>query len=595
MSLITLKNDDNQKPWNWRNYFREPLIIPPKSSISLQNCVVNQSADLDMEDDEYFFFKIGNNILNPTYVGRVDTSVDLWEANALAIDIKDELETMSGQPAFCDDVINSTNGWDCFYNGNSKKFTITASQNPLPAESECPQINPGNLNYWNAQNNDGTWATFRRTQTVAGGALPGTITLGGLWSEAVIPRNGGHILFQPSVNQATGEYPHQARFGISSTNPQEAEIGYYTSPAGVANSAPFGFAYFELYGPGVGNTRCRVMVNEGNLETDVDVVAKFQAFALDPANQYTFAMEWTTPYSLLFKYSTNYDPNNPATDYANATWTTMYDMSQDPAGELQCPTFQDNMSPVIQSYIRNVEYKVRGNFLSGQAKMGKWSWAVEGFQRTDGNFECGLDVDIGNDSIVGTYPNTFLRKDIAFLGDTADPAFTQAEATLWEAGLAFGLVDTQWGKNLGYTNHIFLLNNNDATYQAYNLQSNNQIVLNKALPTLHIQLTNFGIESKNGVSSVSNNVKDIAVIPLFSFNDDSDDTQLYFESQYENRINLNNLQELTLNQIDCMLTTDDNTPAKFLLNYSTIILKLHKGVEDGEKYDNTKKPIKSGQ
>ena len=119
--------------------------------------------------------------------------------------------------------------------------------------------------------------------------------------------------------------------------------------------------------------------------------------------------------------------------------------------------------------------------------------------------------------------------------------------------------------------------------------------MNKSLPTLHIQLTNFGIESKNGVESVSNNVKDVAVIPLFSFNDDSDDTQLYFESQYENRINLNNLQELTLNQIDCMLTTDDNTPAKFLLNYSTIILKLHKGVEDGEKYDTTKKPLKAGQ
>lgn len=594
MSLITLKNDNNQKPWNWRNYFREPLIIPPKSSISLQNAVINQSADLDLEDNEYMFWRVGNNVLNPTYRGTTDLSVELWNAVDLAGDIKDEINSHSGQPAFMNNALNSSEGFDCFYNQNTKKFTITANQNPLPAESECPQLNPGALGYWLAQANDGTWATFQRSQNVAGGQLPGNITTGGLWGEAVIPRNGGHIIFQPSLNPATGQYPQQTQFGISSSNQQQSEIGYFTSNPGP--TPPFATAYFEIYGPGIPQqqNRCQVKVNMGALEDDFDVVVKSQGvLQLDPNNTYSFAIEWVSPYSVSFKYSTDYDPTNQATDWTGATWTEMYNMTADPAGVVQIPTFQDNFCPIMYSYLRNVSIKVRGNFHTDIAKMGLWSWIEEGFQRGDLNFECGVGINVGNDSLVGTYPNIYIRKDITFISDTYDSGWTNAEAQEWENGLSTGLVDTEWGKILGYAGDTFTLTNDDATYKSYNKASDNAIILNKSLPTLHIQLTNFGIESKNGI--VANNVKDVAVIPLWNPNDDSDDTQLYYESQYENRINLNNLQEITLNQIDCMLTTDDNTPAKFLDNFTTIILKIHKGIEDDERYGGQEKKGKGSQ
>ena len=86
-------------------------------------------------------------------------------------------------------------------------------------------------------------------------------------------------------------------------------------------------------------------------------------------------------------------------------------------------------------------------------------------------------------------------------------------------------------------------------------------------------------ESKNGV--VSNNVKDIGIIPQFGNTENSNsNTQLHFESAYENRINLNNLQTININQIDCLVTYDDNTQARVLENTSTFIVKFHLGKED---------------
>ncbi len=39
------------------------------------------------------FWRIGDNVLNPTYRGTTDLSVELWNAVDLAGDIKDELNS----------------------------------------------------------------------------------------------------------------------------------------------------------------------------------------------------------------------------------------------------------------------------------------------------------------------------------------------------------------------------------------------------------------------------------------------------------------------------------------------------------------------
>ena len=84
-----------------------------------------------------------------------------------------------------------------------------------------------------------------------------------------------------------------------------------------------------------------------------------------------------------------------------------------------------------------------------------------------------------------------------------------------------------------------------------------------------------------GIGSPIVNVKDVGVIPQFNDTEKSNsNTQLYFESSYENKINLNNLQTININQIDVLVTYDNNTQARILENSSTFVLKFHLGKED---------------
>jgi len=76
MSLITLKNDSSQPPYNFRNYFRDPIILPPKSSVSLSSAVVYKGEELDTEDNEFLSVMIGDfdSELNPVYPVFLDES-----------------------------------------------------------------------------------------------------------------------------------------------------------------------------------------------------------------------------------------------------------------------------------------------------------------------------------------------------------------------------------------------------------------------------------------------------------------------------------------------------------------------------------------
>ena len=135
-------------------------------------------------------------------------------------------------------------------------------------------------------------------------------------------------------------------------------------------------------------------------------------------------------------------------------------------------------------------------------------------------------------------------------------------------------MDSQFGKILGFAGAIQVLKpNTGATLYCYDggAPTDNSY----QLPTLHIQLTNFGINSKNGI--VSNNVKDIAVIPQFNDTEkQAINTHLYFAHSYENKIALNNLQTININQIDCLITYDNNTQAEVLKDFTTLVIKFHK-------------------
>ena len=311
---------------------------------------------------------------------------------------------------------------------------------------------------------------------------------------------------------------------------------------------------------------------------NVNAVAKGAIYQTVPANpNLTFSFEWNGPYSVLIKYSTNYDPAVPANDYANAVWTTMYDMSADGGTVKSLPTFQDNLCPMIYARDVNTVVDIRATAIQNGDSCGQYDWVGEGWARSADVFDVKTDFPLGTDALAGVYPNQFLNKTIKYLVDTDDPAFDNADAQEWEEGMTTGLKSTRIGKILGFTPDVIELTP-DATFQNAEVEADGILVIGNHLPQLHIQLTNFGIESKNGI--VSNNVKDIAVIPLFSENNNPDSSQLYSEAQYENKINLNNLEELTVNQLDVLITTDNNLQANFLDNDTSVVIKLHKGVQE---------------
>jgi len=572
MSLITLKNDDNSKAYSWRNYFREPIEIEPKSSISVVMAVVKPSQNIDMEDNEAFYWTMGSTtLLNPVQIGRVNVGIENWVPTVLADAIKDDLNTITGQPAFCND--GEGFGWDCYLAAVDDKFTFSLTENPLPLEAPIPLWSALDATYITMAVGVGAndYTRIRRTAVVAPTIVE--MSYGAIWAEGVCPRNAGHILFKPTPI-AGAVIARDMRFALGATYSTSSgnEISYFTSPAGQATGAVFGHIGLRFDAGALGSALVQPYINTGTLEVGIEA-DKGVAYQTIAGTTPVFCIEWITPYSMKVKYSLNYDPAVPANDFLNAVWVDMYDMTADPAGRQQFPTYLDNLSPMVQIRGANQQVEVRGTLSNDDDECGNWDWVAEGMARTDVRLGFAAGIPEGTDAFVGAYPNCFLNKEIKILGDTIEVGFTNADRTEWEYGLTVDVEDTEFLKRIGFADPIIELVNDNATYQDYSLVADNDPIIANYIPTLHIQLTNLAVKSKNGI--VSNNVKDIAVIP--TFDEEPSDNTLRFLAPYENRVNLNNLEKLNLNELDILITTDENTPATFLGHHSAVVLKIHKG------------------
>lgn len=570
MSLITLKNNDTSKPYSWRNYFTEPIEIEPKSSVSVVSAVVKTSKTLDMEDNETYYWTMGSTTeLNPVYIGKLTGEV--FTPDEIADDVSIDLRGRGGQPAYNDDGIAPDESWECFTDSD-KKFVFSAKQTPTPPEQPSEAWTDLPNAYFSTAIGAGAndYTRIRRTAIVA--PTPVEMTVGASWSEGVCPRNGGHIIFKPTPIGG-GAIPRTHKYALGATYQTAigSELGYFTSPAGQASGASFGSVGIRFDNGALGSALVQPYVNGGNLEVgnEVDVGVAYQTVA---GTNPVFCIEWVSPYSLLIKYSLNYDPTVPATDFLNANWITMYDMRADPVGVIQLPTYLDNLSPMVLIRGAGEQVEVRGTLTTSIVESGKWDWVAEGYARTDAKLRRRMNVPT-TDVFVGAYPNIFLNKELKILGDTIAVGFTNADRTEWENGLNVDIIQTEFLKLLGFTPPIIELVNDDATYQSSSVVADNLPSTTNIIPTLHIQLTNLAIKSKNGV--VANNVKDIAIIPLFD--ETPDDDNLSYQAPYENRVNLNNLDKLTLNELDILITGDNNIPADFLTHHSLVVLKIHKG------------------
>ncbi len=579
MSLITLKNDAQQSPWNFRNYFRDPIVLPPKSSVSLNSAVVYKGEEVDTEENNTGMVMVGDidSGLNPAYPfvlplnangGTTFTPVGLAQA------LKSSVNGIMGQPAYADNL-NGTETFNAEYISTSKKIIPTFTQKTLPplAPYSQPLGNTNGIFFNPSTTVAGATRVVRNglPYNPAGGIEP---VQSATWGQSV-PRNGGVLLFQFKQN-ALGQYSPGTSVGLGMTTSGGSDEGSYA----VNNPlAPVGIIRVATYGPG-GTTpsRCRVDLNEGDLENANYVTLTGAITTLDPANIYTFAFYWDGPYSIALKYSTNYAPpfENPAN-----VWIDVYSMKgANPTKSV--PTFVDNLSVIVRAENTSEVVDVLGTL--GNSAYWDWETDADIGGRDDILFEIADDA-VFTDTLEGVYPAQFLKKDIRILNDTEANDFP-LEQQFWD--VAADVFETELGKLLGWSNggdapsgaSLLLSPATAGQYQIWNANPSGTVANTNLLPTLHIQLTNFGIDSKNG--AVSNNVKDVAVIPQFNINteDKSSLQHLYYQSGYENRINLNNLQELTINQIDCLLTYDNNTEAVALEDFTTLIIKFHKGKED---------------
>tara|TARA_R110002012_G_scaffold322066_1_gene554459 strand:- start:9076 stop:10848 length:1773 start_codon:yes stop_codon:yes gene_type:complete len=588
MSLITLKNTGNQEPFNFRNHFRAPLELPPKSSVSLVSAIVYKGEELNVINNETWYAMVGNVAtgqpeLNPVYQYQLPAGTDVFTPAEIVLEMTSQMNSSMGQCAYMGDVngsLTSPAPWKLTWQNGSKRVLIEQQQRTGVVEgvtdlAQYPySFDP--LVYTTGI--IGNWVNLRRS----GLLLPlfdGRTAIGTTYQNPVtglhngcIPRNGGHIVFQPQKN-AGGTYDRSIYMGLGQTNPQDSSLAHFQND----NDATFGTYYIETFNDGA-TIKARVMLNEGapkNSRTIEPAVQEGADITLNPANQYTFCMEWNSPYTMLIKYSTDYD-DSVADPFSSATWTDWVDGTT--AGdEVNIPTYNDNYAPMV-SMDRQGDMKIRGTF-SHQA--GTWAYQDAGVDDSgisNNGFDCigGTLASLTTDTLAGTYPNQYLKKEIQILTNTFDTQFTQQLREVWDREISFWY-STKLGKILGFKEAVQILTivtgSGDllSSYEGEDDVTNSHI-----LPTIHIQLTNFGIGSKNGV--VSNDVKDIAVIP--QFNDAlNSNTQLFYEAGYENKINLNNLQTININQIDVLVTYDNNTQARILENSSTFIIKFHKGEE----------------
>ena len=594
MSLITLKNTGSQEPYTFRNHFRAPLELPPHSSVSLVSAIVYKGEELDVTGNDSWYSMIGNTSdgnapLNPTQQHILEPQgQQYFTPTQLSTAMTDNMRQNTGQPAFMGHTTPGANeAWSVVWNSVTNKMKISQVSEPTPVEGATdlalyPWSGDGTL-YTTTITGD--YINLFRTANAAANANERTIgttylnPVSGTHS-GTIPRSGGHIIFQPQKNPVTGEYDPNTFFGLGQTSPQMSSLASFQTDT----TATFGTYYIELYGAGGATpSRARVMLNEGNPSTDVTIEPAVQQGAFQPipgvvGQVYTYAFEWNSPYSMLIKYSIDYNATL-ADPYGSATWTTWVDGTTT-GSETWIPTFNDNYAPMV-SIDRRGDMKIRGTF-SHQA--GTWDYIEQGLGEEFGVnscFDCQTGVLASTDTLTGVYPNQRLKKEVKILTDTSLVAgFNAVQRDNWDECIILWY-ETALAKLLGFGSNFQqvliedpLLTPYVASYQGTDIVTNSKI-----LPTIHIQLTNFGIESKNGV--VSNNVKDIGIIPQFGNTENSNsNTQLHFESAYENRINLNNLQTININQIDCLVTYDDNTQARVLENTSTFIVKFHLGKED---------------
>ena len=365
------------------------------------------------------------------------------------------------------------------------------------------------------------------------------------------------------------------------------------SPLGTLNG---GNSYF-MFGLAVNNQGdIDIIMNDGTLTTPVyTLIDQFDPTTLVPApvvptaQNITYRWTWIDCYSLKLEAATDYDQ-----DANTATWTLLWDMATGQTANLaagpnrirQIPSYLGDLRYVGYSAYTAAELRVRGNFDN-----------LEGFRALPfeenlyETFNCAEKSAIRDANGVGglttealTNADGMMEKEINFCFNKITAA---ADLTNYGYPIVYDTVNgnapialtpviprpfvldtphTDIGEIFGFgnTSNVFLDQDVAGVFSAQSKEGTNAVQTSKNINSIHIQLTNLPILSKNAM--IQNSVKDIAVVPCYDSDRSAVDNLnnidvFYNQANDKHWVDLNNFGNLTLNRLDCYMTYDNNKPA----------------------------------
>ncbi len=321
----------------------------------------------------------------------------------------------------------------------------------------------------------------------------------------------------------------------------------------------------------------------------------------NPLRKFQLRFRWTTPYCMAVEGSTNYDQDNDVGD-----WYLLYDMAtgDTPAGAgaatiTYIPSWYGDMA--LCMYNRNrCRQEAYGNFDVRRCYSGALGLfpGYEEMMSKPGSYS--------GDPIVGSatrWFKTIKQADLPAAGvpETFDAAgFAQKEIYLvcnplidtpisidkfkkWKPAY---LVEPRFTLNQPNTNIgvlMGLVNSGDdgaveippdaaGDFSAYGIIGIAGVSEDDIKQSIHIQLTDLPIQSRNGVSSQQ--VADIAVVHNYGDGGTSVGGKLVYQhyTNEKNFIDLNNIGEITLNRLRVYCSYDNNEPAVGLIDKTDVLI-----------------------
>ena len=322
-------------------------------------------------------------------------------------------------------------------------------------------------------------------------------------------------------------------------------------------------------------------------------------------NNFQLRFRWTTPYCIAIEGSTNFNQ-----DLNTGDWFLLYDSStgDTPAGAASAPiqyipSWFGDMSLVIYSQNRTRNY-VYGCFDlikaygAGVAPYPNYEQSLTSPGEYNGTQIIGAGTRWFKTIEAGDLPpagvpevfdaNGYASKEINLvLAPITNTPVSVDKFDCWKPAYAkvprfiVGTPETQLGVLMGFLNAgddgaVNVPLDVAGDYENYGKEGDKRVEEDNKRQSIHIQLTDLPIQSRNGVSSQQ--VADIAVVHNWGDGGTIINGNLTYQhySFEKNWIDLNNIGEMTLNRLRVYLSYDDNKPAVNLIGKTDILIMFRK-------------------